>query len=56
MLFRSKYDSKAKQLILRIYPSEQDILKKILEVSAEGGYAPYIKCLIREDIEREKNS
>ncbi len=53
---QAKYDSKAKQLILRIYPSEQDILKKILEVSAEGGYAPYIKCLIREDIEREKNS
>ncbi len=51
---QKKYDAKAKQLILRIYPSEQDILDKILEVSADGGYAPYIKRLIREDIERNK--
>ncbi|MDE6504855.1 MAG: hypothetical protein K2L42_03195 [Clostridia bacterium] len=52
---QAKYDSKAKRLELKIFPSEQDILDKILEVSADGGYAPYIKRLIREDIEREKN-
>lgn len=51
---QKKYDAKAKQLILRIYPPEQDILDKILEVSEDGGYAPYIKRLIREDIERNK--
>lgn len=51
---QAKYDAKAKQLILRIYPSEQDILDKILQVSEEGGYAPYIKRLIREDIEKSK--
>ena len=51
---QKKYDAKAKRLILRIYPSEQDILDKILEVSADGGYAPYIKRLIREDIERNR--
>ena len=51
---QKKYDAKAKQLILRIYPSEQDILDKIIEVSADGGYAPYIKRLIREDIARSK--
>lgn len=51
-----KYEAKAKRLAISIYPSEQDILDKILQVSEEGGYAPYIKRLIREDIEREKNS
>lgn len=51
---KAKYDAKAKQLILRIYPSEQDILDKILEVSEEEGYSPYIKRLIREDIEKAK--
>lgn len=49
-----KYDAKAKQIILRIYPSEQDILSKILEVSEGEGYSPYIKRLIREDIKKEK--
>lgn len=51
---QKKYDAKAKQLILRIYPSEQDILKKINEEAEKDGYAPYIKRLIREDIERNK--
>ena len=51
---QKKYDAKAKQLAIKIFPSEQDILAKILEVSADGGYAPYIKRLIREDIERNK--
>ena len=51
---QKKYDAKAKRLELKIFPSEQDILDKILEVSADGGYAPYIKRLIREDIERNK--
>lgn len=51
---QKKYDAKAKRLEIKIFPSEQDILDKILEVSADGGYAPYIKRLIREDIERNK--
>ena len=53
---KAKYDAKAKQLILRIYPSEQDILDKILQVSEEGGYAPYIKRLIREDIKKSSSN
>lgn len=53
---KTKYEAKAKRLAISIYPSEQDILDKILQVSEEGGYAPYIKRLIREDIEREKSS
>lgn len=53
---KTKYESKAKRLAISIYPSEQDILDKILQVSEEGGYAPYIKKLIREDIERNKKS
>ena len=51
-----KYDAKARQLILRIYPSEPDILAKINAEIDKGGYAPYIKRLIREDIERSKNN
>lgn len=49
-----KYDAKARQLILRIYPSEPDLLEKINAEIEKGGYAPYIKRLIREDIERSK--
>lgn len=51
-----RYREKSKQLILRIYPSEQDILDKILEVAENEGYSPYIKRLIRDDIEREKGN
>ena len=49
-----KYNAKAKQIVLRIFPSEQDILAKILEVSEGEGYSPYIKRLIREDLKKEK--
>ena len=49
-----KYEAKAKRIEIRLYPSEQDILDKILQVSSDEGYAPYIKRLIREDIQREK--
>lgn len=49
-----KYNAKAKRLELKIYPSEQDILEKITQVQESGGYAPYIKKLIREDISKEK--
>ena len=51
-----KYDAKAKQLILRIYPSEPDLVEKINDEIDKGGYAPYIKRLIRDDIERSKKN
>lgn len=51
---RDKYNAKARQLIIRIYPSEPDILEKINE--QQGGYARYIKRLIREDIARSKQN
>lgn len=51
---RDKYNAKARQLIIRIYPSEPDILQKINE--QQDGYAPYIKRLIREDIARSKQN
>jgi hypothetical protein len=52
-----KYEAKAKRLAIAVYPSEQDILKKLDEEIASGnGYAPYIKRLIREDIERSKKN
>jgi hypothetical protein len=47
-----KYDAKAKRIEIKIFPSEQDILDRIIEMSAEEGYAPYIKRLIREDIRK----
>lgn len=51
---KKKYEAKAKRLAINVYPSEQDLMDKILQVSKEEGYAPYIKRLIREDIERSK--
>lgn len=51
---KAKYEAKAKRLAINVYPSEQDIMDKILQVSEEEGYAPYIKRLIREDIEKSK--
>lgn len=50
-----KYDAKAKRIEIKIFPSEQDIFNKILQVSSDEGYAPYIKRLIREDIKKEKD-
>jgi hypothetical protein len=49
-----KYDAKAKRIEIKIFPSERDILDRIIEVSAEEGYAPYIKRLIREDIKKDE--
>lgn len=51
-----KYDAKAKRLTIAIFPSEPDILAKVNEEIEKGGYAPYIKRLIREDIERSQNN
>ncbi len=52
-----KYDAKAKRLAIAVFPSEQDILDKLNEEVEHGnGYAPYIKRLIREDIERSKKN
>ena len=49
-----KYDAKAKRIEIKIFPPEQDILDRIIQVSAEEGYAPYIKRLIREDIKKDE--
>lgn len=49
-----KYDAKAKRIEIKIFPSEQDILDRIIEISSEEGYAPYIKRLIREDIKKDE--
>ena len=47
-----KYDAKAKRIEIKIFPSEQDILDKVMEISKTEGYATYIKRLIREDIKK----
>ena len=49
---KSEYRKKIKTLCVEIYLNEQDILDKLESV---GKYTPYIKRLIREDIEREKD-
>lgn len=49
---RRRYDRKCKRLAVTIYPSEPDIMARIEQVEGGEGYGPYIKRLIREDIER----
>lgn len=47
---RKRYDKRCRRLVLTVYPTEPEIAKRIDEV---GPYGPYIKRLIREDIERQ---
>lgn len=52
---KEKYEAKARQLIIRIYPSEQDILKWVDKSVEDGGYTPHIKKLIRDDISKRRD-
>lgn len=49
---KAKYQEKVRMFRVAVYPTEQDILDKLESVEQ---YTPYIKRLIREDIEREKD-
>ena len=49
---KKKYLSKGKRLTIDFYPSEADLIK---QVEKQPLKQTYIKNLIREDIEREKN-
>lgn len=46
---RRSYDKKCKRLVVTVYPTESDIMKKVCEVES---YGAYIKELIRDDIKR----
>lgn len=49
---KAKYKEKVRTFRIDVYPTEKDILDKL---ESELPYAAYIKRLIREDIEREKD-
>lgn len=47
---RRSYDKKCKRLVVTVYPTEGDIMRKIESVES---YGAYIKDLIRADIRRD---
>lgn len=49
---KRKYKKKCRELRITLYPTERDIIEKIDSVPQ---YSPYIKGLIRKDIENESN-
>lgn len=49
---KAKYREKMRTFRIDVCPSEQDILERL---ENQERYATYIKRLIREDIEREKD-
>lgn len=51
---RRNYQKKLPSLTIRFYPNDMDLVDKIKErVEAGEGKEPYIKRLIREDINRQ---
>lgn len=46
---RKRYDKRCRRLVVTVYPTETDILRKVEE---QGSYNQYIKGLIRADIAR----
>lgn len=56
--YNKNYVRKVDCVKFELYPStDKDIIAKLNEVVANNGYkATYIKQLIREDIERNKNN
>lgn len=54
---QKKYREKTYELRVALYPPDKDIFLRLEEIDALGeARAAYVKRLIREDIEREKNS
>lgn len=52
---KANYRRKLEKIQIELYPSEEDIKKRIAErVEAGEGKATYIKRLIREDIAKNK--
>lgn len=47
---RKRYDKRCKRLVVTVYPTEPEIMRKVSDVDS---YGSYIKQLIRDDIERE---
>jgi len=54
---RANYNAKCEHFNMVLYPSEQDIKERIKErIEAGEPRASYIKRLIREDIERNRDN
>lgn len=54
---QAKYREKTYELRVALFPPDKDIFVRLEEIDALGeARAAYIKRLIREDIEHEKNS
>lgn len=47
---RKRYDKRCRRLVVTVYPTETDILRK---VEGQSSYNQYIKGLIRADIARD---
>lgn len=47
---RKRYDKRCRRLVITVYPTETDILRKVEE---QDSYNQYIKQLIRDDIYRD---
>lgn len=51
---KNKYKEKIETLRVELYPTDEDIKKKLLEIQEAGEKkSTYIKRLIREDIEKK---
>jgi hypothetical protein len=52
---RANYKKKVEKLQMELYPTDEDIKKRLAEMAEAGeGKATYVKRLIREDIARNK--
>lgn len=47
---RNNYRKKLKTFYIECYPADNDVIAKLEAEKQGGGYATYIKKLIREDI------
>lgn len=50
---KKRYKKKIKVIRIELYPTERDIIEKIESMPQ---YSPYIKGLIRKDIENERHN
>lgn len=46
---RKRYDKQCRRLVVTVYPTEPEIMRKVSEVDS---YGTYIKGLIMDDIKR----
>lgn len=51
---KRNYKKKIVQLYVELYQTDNDIIEHLKGVAAKEGKATYVKRLIREDIEKEK--